>query len=128
MSVGLKETTSSQTNNLSLSLIDDEDLKVLQKIEILVEENKNKGNKIPFLACLFLLFFKTKKSTLKKSEIHSLLEELIAKNSDKIICYPNDQNSTITHKKYKHKLKDYLRKKNWFSEKKIDNKEKEYSL
>ena len=128
MSTGLKETTSNQSNNLSFSLIDDEDLKVLQKIEILVEEYKNKGYKIPFLACLFLLFFKTKKITLKKSEIYSLLEELIAKNSNKIICYPTGQNKTITQKRYKHKLRDYLRKKNWFSVKKIDNKEKEYTL
>ena len=58
-----------QINTASISLIhenvnkNDEEL---EKIKKLVQENKEKGYKIPLLANVFLLFYNSGKNTLKK--------------------------------------------------------------
>ena len=118
-------------NTASISLIhenvnkNDEDL---EKIKKMVEENKEKGFKIPLLAKVFLLFYNSGKNTLKKSEAYALMEKEAINNKNIIISSPTERYCMINQKNYKSKIKDILKKKKWFSRKVNDTGEIEYTL
>ena len=120
-----------QINTASISLIhenvnkNDEEL---EKIKKLVQENKEKGYKIPLLANVFLLFYNSGKNTLKKSEAYALMEKEAINNKNIIISSPTERYCMINQKNYKSKIKDILKKKKWFSRKVNDTGEIEYTL
>ena len=120
-----------QINTASISLIhenvnkNDEEL---EKIKKLVQENKEKGYKIPLLANVFLLFYNSGKNTLKKSEAYALMEKEAINNKNIIISSPTERYCMINQKNYKSKIKDILKKKKWFSRKVNDSGEIEYTL
>ena len=99
----------------------------LEKINNLVEINKKNGYKIPLLACVLLLFYKTKKLTLKRSEINELILKEISNNENNIISSVNDKYPITTSKNLKSKLFFILNKKTLFLIKKVRSEE-EYTL
>ena len=123
--------TLEQINTASISLIHEEvnnNDEELEKIKQLVEESVKNGHKIPLLALVFLLFYNSGKTTLKKSEAYELMEKETYKYKNKIISSPTERYCMINHKNFKSKIKDILKKKKWFSRKVNDDGEIEYTL
>ena len=100
----------------------------LHKIKNLIETHLKKDYKYPLLACVFLLFYDSGKTTLKKSELYSLMEKELIKYKGRIISSPTERYKIITKKNYKTIIKDIIKKKKWFIRKVNDSKEIEYSL
>ena len=126
-----KHITLEQINTASISLIHEEvnnNDEELEKIKQLVEESVKNGHKIPLLAIVFLLFYNSGKTTLKKSEAYDLMEKETLKYKNKIISSPTERYCMINHKNFKSKIKDILKKKKWFSRKVNDDGEIEYTL
>lgn len=120
-----------QINTASISLIHEEinnNDEELEKIKNLVEESYKNGHKIPLLAIVFLLFYNSGKTTLKKSEAYALMEKETQNYKNKIISSPTERYCMINHKNFKSKIKDILKKKKWFSRKVNDDGEIEYTL
>lgn len=118
----------SDSDEISLEeMINNSIYEELEKINNLVETNKKNGYKIPLLACVLLLFYKTKKITLKRSEINELILKEISNNENNIISSVNDKYPITTPKNLKSKLFFILNKKTLFLIKKVKSEE-EYTL
>ena len=109
-----------QPTSISISITHEEinnNNQELEKIKQLVDENIKNGYKIPLIATVLLLFHNIENSTLKKSDLYSLMEKEIKNNKDSIISAPTERYCLITHNNYKPKIKDILKKKKWFTQK-----------
>ena len=90
----------------------------MEKIKSWIQKQINNDYKIPLLPCVFLLFYNERKTTLKKSELYSLMEQQIIKYQNRIISSPTERYILISKKNYKARIKDILKKKKWFIRKK----------
>ena len=100
----------------------------LKKIKKLVDEQKKNGHKYPLIACFFLIFYNEGKYTLTKKRIHSLMEAEAINNKNKILSSSTQRYCIIDKKNYKLKIKDILKKQKWFTKKRNELGEIEYTL
>ena len=91
--------------NMTKELIDKNN-EELHKIKNSIETHLKKDFKYPLLACVFLLFYDSGKTTLKKSELYSLMEKELIKYKGRIISSPTERYKIITKANYKAIIKD----------------------
>ena len=131
MNINLSPTQLETINEISLNIAHDEidrNNEELEKIKNMVEKHIQNDFKCPLLPCVFLLFYNAGKTTLKKSELYSLMEQEIMKYKNKIISAPTERYILISKNNYKSRIKDILKRKKWFIRNVTDSKEKEFTL
>ena len=99
----------------------------LKLLNTFIEDQKNRGYKYPLISCVFVQFYKSGKQVLEKSELYSLVKKEVIENKNKIISSPTERYCIIDAKNYKSRIKDIIKKKNFFSKNKEEGKI-EYSL
>ena len=108
MNSKVSQTELNQINNYNGIINNDEKL---NEIEKLIEENKIKGNKIPLNIILILIYYKSKKNSLKTSEISSLVKKEVINNKDVIISSLDPNYFILDKSNYRKGIKNIIRNK-----------------
>ena len=125
MNSKVSQTELNQINNYKGIINNDEKL---NEIEKLIEENKIKGNKIPLNIILILIYYKSKKNSLKTSEISSLVKKEVINNKDVIISSLDPNYFILDKSNYRKGIKNIIKNKKLLIGNINESIEKEYIL